>query len=195
MVAPTAATTQPDESQPLLSKSDESNAKTHLRITIGAIALGSFLAAFDMTVVAAIYPTIGASFNALNQTSYLATAYLLSNTALQPLYGRLSDIYGRKNCLLFANSVFLLGTIICTASPSLWVCIFGRLVQGIGGGGLNVIGVVILSDLVPVRERGIYQGIMNIVFGTGSSLGAPIGMVIDTNAKEQSLTNCRWHLG
>lgn len=168
--------TEIDESQPLINKKDDqASAKGHLRITIGAIALGSFLAAFDQTVVAAIYPTIGASFNALNQTSYLATAYLLSNTALQPLYGRLSDIYGRKSCLLFANTVFLLGTIMCTISPTLWWCIAGRAVQGIGGGGLNVIGVVILSDLVPVRQRGIYQGIMNIVFGSGSSLGAPIG--------------------
>lgn len=171
------------EQTPLVRASDEAQGhKKHLRITISAIALGSFLAAFDLTVVAAIYPTIGASFNALNQTSYIATAYLLANTALQPLYGRLSDIYGRKNCLIFANVVFLLGTIGCTVAPTLWCLIIARGVAGIGGGGLNVIGVVILSDLIPVRQRGIYQGIMNIVFGSGSALGAPIGGLLADSA-------------
>lgn len=178
--AVTVPVSRDDESAPLLPK-NAAGSKNHLRITICAIALGSFLAAFDLTVVAAIYPTIGASFNALNQTSYIATAYLLSNTALQPLYGRLSDIYGRKECLIFANVVFFLGTLVCTLAPNLWTVVVGRGIQGIGGGGLNVIGVVILSDLVPVRERGIYQGIMNLVFGAGSSLGAPIGgLIADT---------------
>lgn len=169
------------ERTPLLndaSQISQENNKKHLAITITAIALGSFLAAFDLTVVAAIYPTIGGSFNALNQASYIATAYLLANTALQPLYGRLSDIYGRKNCLLFANSVFLIGTIGCSLAPNLWTLVVSRGIAGLGGGGLNVVGVVILSDLIPVRKRGIYQGIMNLVFGTGSALGAPLGGLI-----------------
>lgn len=170
----------PREDSPLL-KDDLQKTRNHLRITICAIALGSFLAAFDLTVVAAIYPTIGASFNALDQTSYIATAYLLANTALQPLYGRLSDIYGRRGCLLFANIVFLIGTVGCALAPNLGCLVLARGIAGIGGGGLNVIGVVILSDLVPIRERGIYQGIMNIVFGSGSALGAPLGgLLADT---------------
>lgn len=163
-----------EETRPLLQTSSGYGTR-HLRITISAIALGSFLAAFDLTIIASIYPSIGSDFNALNQTSYIATAYLLANTALQPLYGRLSDIYGRKQALLFANSMFLIGTIACTLAPNLWSLVLARGVAGLGGGGLNVVGVVILSDLVPVRSRGIYQGIMNIVFGSGSALGAPIG--------------------
>lgn len=166
------------EDTPLIERDEsasQANKKRHLAITITAIALGTFLAAFDLTVVAAIYPTIGGSFNALNQTSYIATAYLLANTALQPLYGRLSDIYGRKNCLLFANVVFLIGTIGCCLAPNLWSLVAARGIAGLGGGGLNVLGVVILSDLIPVRQRGIYQGIMNLVFGSGSALGAPLG--------------------
>lgn len=178
MVAKSSVVREADEASSLLVNDTAHSTPTdgkHLAITITAIALGSFLAAFDLTVVAAIYPTIGGSFNALNQASYIATAYLLANTALQPLYGRLSDIYGRKNCLLFANAVFLLGTIGCCLAPNLWVLVLSRGIAGLGGGGLNVVGVVILSDLVPVRERGIYQGIMNLVFGTGSALGAPLG--------------------
>lgn len=150
-------------------------AQKHIVITISAIALGSFLAAFDLTIIASIYPSIGTTFNALNQTSYIATAYLLANTALQPLYGRLSDIYGRKQALLFANIVFVIGTAGCSLAPNLWSLVVARGIAGLGGGGLNVVGVVIMSDLVPLRSRGIYQGIMNIVFGCGSALGAPIG--------------------
>ena len=167
-----------EETTALLSQNDERKTKRRIRITICAIALGSFLAAFDLTVIASIYPSIGSDFNAQNQTSYIATAYLLSNTALQPLYGRLSDIYGRKQALLFANTVFLFGTIGCAIAPSLWTLVIARGIAGIGGGGLNVVGVVIMSDLVPLRSRGIYQGIMNIVFGTGSTLGAPIGGIL-----------------
>jgi MFS family permease len=71
--------------------------------------------------------------------SWIAVAYILSNTASQPLYGRISDIFGRKQCLLFANTVFLLGTLGCAVSPGLWSLVGSRMVAGLGGGGLNVL--------------------------------------------------------
>ncbi|ORY82129.1 putative MFS multidrug transporter [Protomyces lactucae-debilis] len=161
-----------------------------LALTIAAISCGTFLAAFDLTIVAAIWPTIGAEFNSLNQMAYVAVAYHLSNTAFQPLYGRLSDIFGRKQCLLFANAVFGIGTLGCALSRNLGSLVLSRLVAGIGGGGLNVVSVIILSDLVPVRRRGIFQGLMNIIFGSGSALGAPIGGLIADSA-----AGWRWAFG
>ena len=77
--------------------------------------------------------------------SWIAVAYILSNTACQPLYGRLSDIFGRKQCLMFANLVFLIGTLGCALAPGLWLLVLSRMVAGIGGGGLNVMVVQVMS--------------------------------------------------
>ena len=81
----------------------------------------------------------GSDFESSNRVSWIAVAYILSNTAFQPLYGRLSDIFGRKPCLIFANVVFLIGTLGCALAPGLWLLVISRMVAGIGGGGLNVL--------------------------------------------------------
>ena len=91
----------------------------------------------------------GSDFESSNRVSWIAVAYILSNTAFQPLYGRLSDIFGRKTCLLFANIVFLIGTLGCGLAPGLWTLVASRMVAGMGGGGLNVLVLTPSSKLSP----------------------------------------------
>jgi MFS family permease len=133
--------------------SPDSTAPSKLRVILPALMVCAFLAAFDVTVVAAIYPIMycphadvrmyanisGSDFKGSNRVSWIAVAYILSNTAFQPLYGRLSDIFGRKPCLIFANVVFGIGTLGCALAPGLWSLVISRMVAGIGGGGLNVL--------------------------------------------------------
>lgn len=107
--------------------------------------------------------------------SWLASAYLIANAALQPLSGRLTDIYGRKAGLIFSNVFFAAGNLICGLARHQWVMILGRVVAGMGGGGLNTISSFVASDLVPLRKRGIYQGFGNICWGLGSGLGGVFG--------------------
>ncbi|KAI8090050.1 major facilitator superfamily [Halteromyces radiatus] len=100
---------------------------------------------------------------------------MLSYTALQPLYGRLSDAFGRRTIYQFSVIVFTFGSLFCGMATNLWTLVAARTVAGIGGGGLNIMSSVVTSDLVPLRERGKYQGYANLWFGTGALLGAPLG--------------------
>lgn len=135
----------------------------------------------DTTIVVSSYGAIGTDFNALERTSWIATAYLLTTTSFQPLYGKLSDIFGRKSSLLFAYAVFSIGCLACGLSTSLEQLVAARAFAGIGGGGMTTVVSILISDLVPLRSRGTWQGVLNIVFATGSAAGAPLGgLMADT---------------
>src|ERR1700744_5745768 len=123
----------------------------------------------------ASYGQIGSDLKALNLTSWIATAYFLTLTSFQPLYGKLSDIFGRKACLLFAYSVFGLGCVFCGLAQTMEQLIAARAFAGIGGGGMMTVVSILLSDIVPLRERGTWQGYINIVYACGASSGAPLG--------------------
>jgi hypothetical protein len=140
-----------------------------------AIAIGVFLAAADGTIIMASYGKIGSELDALNKTSWIANAYFLTLTAFQPLYGKLSDIFGRRACLLFAYLVFGVGCLFCGLAQDINQLIASRAFAGIGGGGMTTIVSILLSDIVPLRERGTWQGYINIVYATGSATGAPLG--------------------
>jgi MFS family permease len=145
------------------------------RYIFPALSIGVFLSAADQMVIASSYGKIGSELKALNLTSWVATAYFLSLTSFAPLYGKLSDIFGRKACLLFAYSVFGLGSLFCGLSNNIYQLIAARVFQGIGGGGMNIVTTVIISDIVPLKNRGLWQGIINIIYTTGASVGAPLG--------------------
>ncbi|KAL9537420.1 hypothetical protein MBANPS3_011793 [Mucor bainieri] len=149
-----------------------------LMLVLVGMWVGVGLASLDASIVATIYPQIGTEFKRSNEIVWIATAYLLSYTALQPLYGRISDAFGRKNALLFATIVFFVGSALCGASTNLWALVISRAIAGIGGGGMNTMSAVICSDLVSLRERGKYQGYANIAYGLGSVIGAPLGGLI-----------------
>lgn len=136
---------------------------------------GVLLGAFDGTVVATLLSPIGSEFKASNQSSYIGTAYLLSVCCFTPLYGRLADILGRKGAMLVALSLFGSGTIFCGMAPSMNALIVARALAGMGGGGVMTVSSIAVSDLVPLNQRGLYQGMANILFGLGSGLGGPLG--------------------
>jgi len=133
------------------------------------------LGAFDGTVVATLLTPIGSEFEASNQSSYIGTAYLLSVCCFTPLYGRLADILGRKGAMLLALSLFGSGTIFCGMATSMNALIAARAVAGMGGGGVMTVSSIAVTDLIPLKQRGLYQGMANILYGLGAALGGPLG--------------------
>ena len=146
-----------------------------LLLVMSSIWLGCFLAALDSTVIATLSAPISASFNSLSLLSWLASAYLIANAALQPLSGRLTDILSRRTGLIFSNIFFAAGNLICGLAQDEWVMILGRVIAGMGGGGLTAIATFVGSDLVPLRKRGLWQGFGNICYGVGAGLGGVFG--------------------
>jgi EmrB/QacA subfamily drug resistance transporter len=148
---------------------------THLEvrsIVIG-IMLAMFLGALDQTIVATALPTIGVYFGNLGDLSWVVTAYLLTGTAVTPLYGKLSDMYGRRSVMMAAISLFIIGSIACALAPSMTALVLARALQGLGGGGLMALAQTIIADIVSPRERGHYQGYIGAVFAA-SSVGGPV---------------------
>ena len=150
---------------------------THRQILtiLGGLLLGMFLAALDQTVVSTAIRTIADDLQGLSLQAWATTAFLITSTITTPLYGKLSDIYGRKPLFLTAISVFLLGSVLCTLSWSMYSMAAFRAVQGVGAGGLMSLALTILGDIVPPRERARYQGYFLAVFGTSSVVGPVIG--------------------
>src|SRR5512135_1007575 len=129
-----------------------------VRSIVLGIMLAMFLGALDQTIVATALPTIGRHFNNLADLSWVVTAYLLTATAVTPLFGKLSDIHGRRVMMLIAIGIFVAGSLVCALAPGMSVLIAGRAVQGLGGGGLMALAQTIIADIVSPRERGRYQG-------------------------------------
>ncbi|SCV00261.1 LAME_0G08570g1_1 [Lachancea meyersii CBS 8951] len=150
-----------------------SNAK--IQIIMTSMYLGIFLAALDGTIVSTLMTHIASEFQALPNISWIATGYLLSTTCFQPLYGKISDVLGRKPLLVFSNVVFGLGCLLCGFSNNLWFLVAGRFVTGIGGGGLTSLASITTSDIVPLRDRALYQGMCNVFFAIGTSCGGLVG--------------------
>ncbi|KAF3209792.1 hypothetical protein TWF191_011357 [Orbilia oligospora] len=140
-----------------------------------SLLVGVFLAAMDNLIVASVYGKIGSDLNQLSKMSWIASAYLLTTTCFQPLYGKLSDIFGRKACLLFAYITFAIGSAWCGLARSMDELIVARAFAGIGGGGMTTLVSIVVSDIVPLHKRGTWQGFLNIIYATGASAGAPLG--------------------
>jgi EmrB/QacA subfamily drug resistance transporter len=144
-----------------------------IRSIIGGILTAMFLAALDQTIVATAMQTIGRELGDFEHLSWVVTAYLVASTAVTPLYGKLSDIYGRRVVLLVSIATFLVGSMACAAAPTMLVLILARAVQGLGGGGLFPLAQTIIGDLVPPKERARYQVYIASVF-VAASLAGPI---------------------
>ena len=145
-----------------------------ITILVG-LMMGMFLAALDQTIVATAIRTIADDLKGLDEQAWATTAYLITSTIVTPLYGKLSDIYGRKPFFIAAISIFIFGSILCTFADSMLQLAAFRAVQGLGAGGLFSLALAIIGDIVPPRERAKYQGYFLAVFGTSSVLGPVIG--------------------
>ncbi|MGA5321006.1 MDR family MFS transporter [Streptomyces seoulensis] len=144
-------------------------------VSIGALLLGLLLAALDQTIVSTALPTIVSDLGGLDHLSWVVTAYLLASTAATPLWGKLGDQYGRKRLFQLAIVIFLIGSALCGMAQNMPQLIGFRALQGLGGGGLMVLSMAIVGDIVPPRERGRYQGLFGAVFGATSVLGPLLG--------------------
>lgn len=146
-----------------------------VRGIIFGIMLAMFLGALDQTIIATALPTIGAYFGDFANLPWVVTAYLLAATAVTPLYGKLSDIHGRRVILLIAISVFTLASIACALAPTLFVLVLARALQGLGGGGLISLAQTIVADIVSPFERPRYQAMIAAVFAVASVAGPVLG--------------------
>ncbi|WP_435970352.1 DHA2 family efflux MFS transporter permease subunit [Streptomyces sp. Qhu_M48] len=144
-------------------------------VAIGALLLGMLLAALDQTIVSTALPTIVSELGGMEHLSWVVTAYMLASTAATPLWGKLGDQYGRKKLFQAAIVIFLVGSALCGIAQNMPQLIAFRAVQGLGGGGLMVLSMAIVGDLVSPRERGKYQGLFGAVFGATSVLGPLLG--------------------
>src|SRR3954452_20376295 len=158
----------PEHSRPNLSH-------RQILLLMGGLMTGMLLAALDQTIVGTALPTIVGDLGGLDHYSWVVTAYLLASTASTPLYGKISDLYGRRPVLLFAISTFLVGSLLAGLSQNMAELIATRAVQGIGAGGLMTLAFTIVSDVVEPRERGRYQGLFGAVFGISSVAGPLLG--------------------
>ena len=150
---------------------------THAQIMVilSGLMTGMLLAALDQTIVSTALPTIVGDLGGLQHLSWVVTAYLLASTASTPLYGKISDLYGRKPVFRFAIIVFLIGSALAGLSTQMWELIAARGVQGLGAGGLMALAFAIIGDVIPPRERGRYQGYFGAVFAISSVAGPLLG--------------------
>src|SRR6201996_5894331 len=146
-----------------------------IRLLFPALLLVMLLAALDQTIVSTALPTIVGELGGLNNLSWVVTAYLLSSTIVVPLYGKFGDLFGRKIVLQTAIIVFLIGSALCGVAQDMTQLIVLRALQGLGGGGLLVITMAAIGDVIPPAERGRYQGIFGGVFGLATVVGPLLG--------------------
>lgn len=160
-------------------------------ILVGLMS-GLFLAALDQTIVATAIKTIGDDLNGLSLQAWATTAYLITSTITTPLYGKLSDIFGRKPLFIWAISIFIIGSALSAFATSMYNLAIYRAIQGLGAGGLFTLALAIIGDIVPPRERSKYQGYFIAVFGSSSVLGPVIGGFFAGQNSIIGITGWRW---
>jgi EmrB/QacA subfamily drug resistance transporter len=177
-----------------MSKDQQHKQMTHKEImfVLSGLMMGMLLAALDQTIVSTALKKIVEDFNGLTHYTWVVTAYLLTSTASTPLYGKVSDLYGRRPVFQFAIVTFLIGSFAAGAATSMNQLIIFRAIQGLGAGGLMALTFVIIGDILSPRERGKYQGYFGGVWGLSSVAGPLLGGFFSDHTKIFGITGWRW---
>jgi len=166
--AQTTATADPEAGSALVSPQRRN-------LVFLAIVLGMLLAALDQTIVATALPTIVADLGGAGHQSWVVTSYLLASTIITALVGRLGDLFGRKLIFQAAVTFFVIGSVLCGLSQSMAMLVGARALQGIGGGAITVTATALIGEVIPLRDRGRYQGALGAVFGVTTVIGPLLG--------------------
>jgi EmrB/QacA subfamily drug resistance transporter len=177
---------------PPINASAKAHTHKEIMIILGGLMTGMLLAALDQTIVSTALKNIVEEFDGLNHYTWVVTAYLLTSTASTPLYGKISDIYGRRVVFQFAIVTFLIGSLLAGAAQNMEQLIATRALQGLGAGGLMALTFVIIGDIVPPRERGKYQGYFGAVWGLSSVAGPLLGGFFSDSGQILGISGWRW---
>jgi predicted MFS family arabinose efflux permease len=166
-----------DAAAPPAAQNDQTPQRSKLKIGLimTSLCVAVLLVALDITIVTTALPTISAEFNSASGYTWVGSAYLIAQSAATPIWGKVSDIFGRKPILLVTNAIFFVGSLLAGVSVNIDMLIAARAIQGIGGGGLITLVNIAISDLFSVRDRGMYFGMVGGVWALASSLGPVVG--------------------
>jgi EmrB/QacA subfamily drug resistance transporter len=172
----------------------ESGALSHRQIMtiLSGLMLGMFLASLDQTIVSTAIKTIGNDLNGLSAQAWVTTAFLITSTISTPLFGKLSDLFGRKRLFMLSIGIFVIGSAMCGLATSMYELAAFRAFQGIGAGGIMPLALAIIGDIIPPRERARYQGYMMAVFASSSVLGPVLGGLLSGSPSVLGITGWRW---
>lgn len=186
--AATAPAAHVSTAAPAMDEAHQERSHAEIMVVITALMLAMLLAALDQTIVSTALPRIASDLHGLSKLSWVATAYLLTSAIVTPLYGKISDLFGRKKIFMVSIILFLIGSALCGLSQNMTQLIFFRALQGLGGGGIFTLALSIVGDVVPPRQRGRYQGYFGAVFGISSVAGPLLGGFFT----DSSLLGWRW---
>jgi len=144
-------------------------------LVVLGVLLPVFMGSLDGTILASALPSIGREFGDVHNLPWLITAYLIANTTATTLYGKISDIHGRRTTLIISISMYMLGSLVCALAPNMFVLILGRVLHGLGGGGLTSTGMVVLGDIAAPKDRGKYYGYFSATYTTAGACGPVFG--------------------
>jgi EmrB/QacA subfamily drug resistance transporter len=149
--------------------------------------LPMFLAVVDQTIVATALPAIAAGTGEVERVSWIVTSYLIAATVAAPIYGRLGDAFGRRKLMFFALTIFIVASLLCAASSSIWLLTLARVLQGLGGGGLMTLSQALIGETIPPRERARFQGYLAAIAVTANSFGPVVGGLLTEHFGWQSI--------